>query len=152
MSLLLVQHGKNNPKRLDPEKGLSPEGSKDVERSAGVLRAHGVPVSTIWHSGKKRARQTADIMAGYLGRDIAVKEREGLAPLDDVTKLDPDPDKNIMLVGHLPFMERLVSSLLTDSPDHPPLVKFQNGGVVALDRDEKSGSWYIKWTLFPEIY
>ena len=53
MSLLLVQHGKNNPKHLDPEKGLSPDGSKDVERSAGVLRTHGVPVSEIWHSGNK---------------------------------------------------------------------------------------------------
>ena len=152
MSLLLVQHGKSNPKHLDPEKGLSPDGSKDVEGSARLLRTHGVPVSEIWHSGKKRARQTAGIIAGFLAEEIIVKEREGMDPLDDVTNLNPDPDKNIMLVGHLPFMERLVSSLLAGSPDHPPLVKFQNGGVVALDRDDETDSWYIKWTLFPDIY
>lgn len=152
MSLLLVQHGKSNPKHLDPEKGLSPDGSKDVERSAGVLRTQGVPISEIWHSGKKRARQSADIIASFLGKDIIVKEKEGLGPLDDVTNLNPDPDKNIMLVGHLPFMERLVSLLLAGSSDHTPLVKFQNGGVVALDRDDETDSWYIKWTLFPKIY
>ena len=152
MPLFLVQHGKKNPEHLDPEKGLSAEGSREVERSAGVLRTHGVPVSEIWHSGKKRARQTADIIAGYLGEDVKVKEKEGLGPLDDVTSLNPDPDKNLLMVGHLPFMERLVSSLVTGSPDHPPLVKFQNGGVVALERDGETGSWYIKWTLFPDIH
>ena len=83
---------------------------------------------------------------------IKVEQKQGLDPLDDVLNLNPDPDKNIMLVGHLPFMERLVSSLITGSPDHPPLVKFQNGGVVALDRDRETDSWYVKWTLFPNIY
>ncbi|MFC1494798.1 phosphohistidine phosphatase SixA [Thermodesulfobacteriota bacterium] len=151
MSLLLVQHGKNLPKDKDPEKGLSPEGKKNVEQVAGTLRSNNVSVSSIWHSGLKRARQTADIFAASLGSGIEVLEKEGLAPLDDVTKLNPDPDENIMLVGHLPFMERLVSFLLTDSPDRPPVVKFKNGGVVAIDRDIKTGSWFIKWTLFPHF-
>jgi len=56
-----------------------------------------------------------------------------------------------MLVGHLPFMEKLVSYLVADSPDRPPVVRFQNGGIVCLGRDLKSDAWFIKWTLFPQI-
>lgn len=151
MSLLLVQHGKNLPKDKDPERGLSPVGRKDVDRIAGMLKEYGVPVSSIWHSGKKRARETAEIFAARLGGGVKIIEKKGLAPLDDVKNPAPDPEKNIMLVGHLPFMERLVSFLLTDYPDRPPVVKFQNGGIVCLDRNAETGTWYIKWTLFPDI-
>ncbi len=149
MSLLLVQHGKNLPKDKDPEKGLSPEGIKDVEQVADVLIANGVSVSSIWHSGLKRAQQTADIFASFIGGGIDVFQKEGLAPLDDVTELNPDPEENIMLVGHLPFMEKLVSFLIAGSPERPPVVKFRNGGTVAMDKYRESGAWYIKWTLFP---
>ena len=76
----------------------------------------------------------------------------GLNPLDDVTALVDKIDSrdNIMLVGHLPFMERLTSHLITGSIDDP-VFKFQNGGIVCLDRDPDSGSWVIKWALMPKI-
>lgn len=151
MSLLLVQHGKNLAKDKDPEKGLSPEGKKDLELVSEMLRSNDVLVSSIWHSGLKRARQTAEIFAASLGAGIEILEKEGLAPLDDVTRLNLVPEENIMLVGHLPFMERLVSCLLTGSPDRPRIVKFKNGGIVAMDRDAETDSWFIKWTLFPDL-
>jgi len=58
--------------------------------------------------------------------------------------------EDVMLVGHLPFMERLVSYLITGSIEIT-VFKFQNGGIVCLDRDQDTGSWYIKWALMPEI-
>ena len=151
MPILLVQHGKNLPKEKDPEKGLSPEGRKEVEQIAGMLSNHRVPVNEIWHSGLKRASQTAGIFASFLKNDIVPLKKDGLAPLDDVTGLNFSPDENLMIVGHLPFMERLVSFLVTGSPDRSPVVKFQNGGIVALDKNDETGEWYIRWTLFPNI-
>ena len=151
MTLLLVQHGKNLPREKDPEKGLSPEGRQDVERIAGILRSYRVPVDEIWHSGLKRARETAEIFAAYLGKTIEPLKKDGLAPLDDVTALDPVDCENLMIVGHLPFLERLVSFLVAGSPDRPPVVKFQNSGIIALDNNDDAGAWYIKWTLFPDI-
>ena len=151
MTLLLVQHGKNLPKEKDPERGLSPEGRKDVERVAELLRNYRVPVYEIWHSGLKRASQTADIFASRIEKSISPLRKDGLAPLDDVTNLNLDRDENLMIVGHLPFMERLVSFLVAGSPDRPPVVKFQNGGIVALDKNDETGSWYIKWMLFPRM-
>ena len=55
-----------------------------------------------------------------------------------------------MLVGHLPFMERMTSYLIIGSTE-PPLFKFQNGGIVCLDRLPETGRWVIKWTLMPNI-
>jgi phosphohistidine phosphatase len=151
MALFLVQHGKNLSKDVDPEKGLSDEGKNEVEKIAGRAKEYGLIVSAIKHSGKKRARETAEIFAGYLEPRGGVEEMAGLAPLDDVTKLDFKAPENLMLVGHLPFMEKLASYLITASSERPPVVKFQNGGIVCLDREPETGSWFIKGTLFPRI-
>ncbi len=112
---------------------------------------HGLTVSAIRHSGKKRARETAEIFAQTLNPGGGVQEIEGLAPLDDVTKLGLNSKENLMLVGHLPFMEKLTSYLITGSTDRPPVLKFQNGGIVCIDLDRETNSWFIKWTIFPYI-
>lgn len=151
MPVFLVQHGKSLSKDVDPEKGLSDAGKNDVARIAAAAREHDVTVSAIKHSDKKRARETAEIFAGILDPDGGVLEMAGLAPLDDVTRLNLTGDEDIMLVGHLPFMEKLTSYLVTGSPDRETILKFQNGGIVCLDRNPKPGAWFIKWTLFPNI-
>ena len=61
-----------------------------------------------------------------------------------------DPGSNLMLVGHLPFMERLTAFLITGSFEKP-VFKFQNSGIVCLDKDPATESWVIKWTLMPHI-
>jgi len=53
-----------------------------------------------------------------------------------------------MLVGHLPFMERLASFLITGSADKP-VIRFQNSGIVCLEKETDAGHWTIRWTLFP---
>jgi phosphohistidine phosphatase len=152
MGLYLVQHGKNLPKEEDPDKGLSSEGTKEVARIAQAAKEHGVRVSSIKHSGKKRARQTADILAAALKPSEGVAEIGGLAPLDNVGSFAEslDAGKNEMLVGHLPFMEKLASYLITGLADRP-VIQFQKGGIVCLDKHPEGGSWVIKWTLMPHI-
>jgi phosphohistidine phosphatase len=72
--------------------------------------------------------------------------------MDDVAAFAAtiDPDTNTMLVGHLPFMERMTSYLVTGSVDQP-VFKFQNSGIVCLDQDPETKSWIIIWTLMPCI-
>jgi len=151
MALYLVQHGKNLPKETDPEKGLSEEGKADVGSMASVAKQKGIQVSAIHHSGKKRAEQTAELFAASLEPAGGVQKMEGLGPLDDVTKPDLKVEDNLMLVGHLPFMEKLASFLVTGDAERTPILKFQNGGIVSLDQDPETRAWYIKWTLFPHI-
>ena len=115
MALFLVQHGKSLPKEKDPNKGLSEGGIHETERIAQVAKGYGVHVSSIAHSGKTRARQTADIFASALRPDGDIQEISGLNPLDDVTAVAIDSTEDRMLVGHLPFMERLTAYLITGS-------------------------------------
>ena len=152
MALFLVQHGKSLPKDVNPDQPLSEEGKKTVEHIAKVAADYNVSVSLIKHSGKTRAKQTADIMASFLKPENGVTQSDGLNPLDDVTNIVKDltTDDNLMLVGHLPFMENLVSYLITGTIGKK-VFKFQNGGIVCLDKDKEKGEWFIKWTLMPEI-
>ena len=152
MSVLLVQHGKSLPKEQDPDRGLSREGIHDVERIAEVAKGYGVHLASISHSGKKRAQQTAEIFASALRPEGGVHEKSGLKPLDDVKAFAGGltNQENLMIVGHLPFMEKLTSFLITGDVERP-VFRFQNGGIVCLDEDPEAKGWVIKWTLMPEI-
>jgi phosphohistidine phosphatase len=152
MALFLVQHGKSLPGDVGPDQGLSPEGVADTERIAGVARGYNVRVSIIRHSGKTRARQTAEIFASALLPVGGIEEAGGLKPLDDVVDaaVRIGGGDDVMLVGHLPFMEKLTSHLVTGSADRP-IFSFQNSGIVCLDRNAVSRSWVIKWALMPKI-
>lgn len=151
MALYLVQHGKNLPKDIDPEQPLSEDGAETVNRIAETARAYSVAVGAIQHSGKKRAAQTADIFAQKLGV-TRIDAAEGLKPLDDVTAKAETirPGDNLMLIGHLPFMERMASFLTTGSTDFT-VFTFQNGGIVCLEKQEDSDLWSIKWALMPHV-
>ncbi|HKK90181.1 MAG TPA: phosphohistidine phosphatase SixA [Desulfobacteraceae bacterium] len=150
MALYLVQHGKSLPKTEDPEKGLSPSGKEETVRIATVAEGYAVPVFRIKHSGKKRAGETAAIFADHLKPVQGVDEAVGIMPMDDPAAFAAalDPLDNAMVVGHLPFMERLVSLLVTGSTEKK-IFKFQNSGIICLERED--GQWFIKWTLMPKI-
>ncbi|MCK5163841.1 MAG: phosphohistidine phosphatase SixA [Desulfobacula sp.] len=150
MAIFLVQHGMSLPKDRDPEKGLSNIGQEDTKKIAEVAKVYKIPVLKIIHSGKKRARQTAVIFNETLSIKKPCEQIHGIKPLDDVKVFGNgiDPLSNVMVVGHLPFMERLVSYLTTGSRDLK-VYKFQNSGIVCLDYEDET--WFIKWTLNPDI-
>jgi hypothetical protein len=56
---------------------------------------------------------------------------------------------DLMLVGHLPYLSRLVATLLGIERDRT-LVEFRMGGVVRLGRNE-SGQWTLLWALIPDL-
>ncbi len=151
MAIYLVQHGMSLAKNIDPERGLSDEGIKEVKIIASVAENYKVPVNIIVHSGKKRTKQTADIFAKALCPNQGVIEIEGIKPMDDVNAFAETVDisRNMMVVGHLPFMEKLVA-LVVAGNEELCVFKFQNGGIVCLDSNQENG-WHIKWSLMPNI-
>lgn len=152
MRLYLMQHGRPVAKEEDPDRPLSDQGKKDVEKVAGFLHELGVQFEEAFHSGKTRARQTAEIMISKLSHGLALAHREGLSPLDDVKDIAEHAKsvgKDLLIVGHLPHLGKLASLLITGS-ESVPVVRFQQGGVVCLAKDAE-GVWSVAWMLVPEI-
>jgi phosphohistidine phosphatase len=150
MALFLVQHGESLPKDEDPNQGLSRRGVVVTEAVATIAAEQNVQVSRIIHSGKKRALQTAEIFMRALEPEDGTIKGHGLAPMDDVTAFAAalDHDENIMVVGHLPFMEKLVSHLVAGIPEKR-LIRFHNSGIICLDTEDEAESWFISWALYP---
>jgi phosphohistidine phosphatase len=147
MRLYLVQHGEALAKEVDAERPLSPEGTADVGRLAAFLRGYAEPVH-IQHSGKTRARQTAEILAAALGGEVAAVD--GIAPNDPVAAWAAGLDGlagDTVVVGHLPFVARAVSWLLLGREES--LVAYQPGSMVCLERSEEG--WTLAWMLRPEL-
>jgi phosphohistidine phosphatase len=152
MQLYLVQHGAFKSETEDPQRGLTDEGRRVVEHMAQYLASVGVALDRIEHSEKLRARQTAEILAAALHPRAGTTQVTGIAPNDDVQsvreRLQTEAD-DLMLVGHLPHLSRLVATLLGVERDRT-VVEFRMGGVVRLGRNE-GGHWILHWAVIPEL-
>lgn len=150
--IYLMRHGRPVSKKEDPDRPLSDQGRDDVERMAGFLEKGGVRIEEFLHSGKTRARQTAEIMSSRLNPGTKPMEKRGLSPLDDVNEIAGqvnEKDRDLMIAGHLPHLAGLTSLLVAGS-ESVPVASFQPGGVVCLEKGEGS-RWSIVWMLVPEI-
>ena len=152
MKLYLVQHAKAASKEADPERPLTEEGHRDIEKVAEFIEPLNLCVDYVWHSRKKRAEQTAELLAEVVRINKAKLARDGLGPNDDVAALREElarsPD-DIMIVGHLPFLSRL-TSLLTVGSESANTVAFKQAGIVSLSRSDVN-QWQIEWMVTPEI-
>lgn len=150
MLLYLIQHGEAKDKSDDPERPLAEEGKRDVEAVMLLMMRFGaITAARVVHSGKRRAADTAEIVASKLDADV--EEADGLAPNDDPAiwagRVQED-NRDVVLVGHLPHLQRLASLLLTGNPE-AGIVRFSNGGVVCLGRED--GHWSVRWSVPPDL-
>jgi len=152
MRLYLIQHGEATPEDVNPSRPLTPKGSQEVNKIASFLAQMDLGPISIRHSGKLRARQTAEIISASLGPGYQVQQSENLSPNDPVRNLIEEIKRmtaDLMIVGHLPFLGKLVSTLLTGSESTSP-VAFRQGGVVCLQRKEDQ-TWQVVWMVIPDI-
>ena len=144
--LYLVRHGTALPPEVDPEKHLSPEGRADIEAKGKSLKSrHPISLGKIFHSDKARAADTAQLLCDALGQACGCSERAGLSPMDDPTLLIPELEaleEDWLIVSHLPFLDRLLSRLVTSNNDYR-LVDFGAGTTVCLTHED--GSWLLEW-------
>ena len=153
MVLYLVRHGEAIDKGEDPARPLTAQGRRDVEAVAGLAKRAGIEVHQIRHSGKRRAEETAEILGEFLQPAAGIVAVPGLAPNDDVhavAELLKRESQPLMVVGHLPFLERLLSLLVTGEPDHS-VVRFQKGGIVCLEWDAITRAWVVQWAVAPAL-
>ena len=118
-----------------------------------LLQSAGVRVERVWHSGKLRAEQTARLLARtLLPRGRKPQAIEGIGPNAPVAEFSVDADvweDDTLVVGHLPFMARLVA-LLTTGDSERDIVAYCPGSVVCLERAD-AGHWVLLWMIRPDI-
>lgn len=156
MELYLMQHGLAKTREEDPDRPLTDEGRAAVGRVADRVAALGLKPDRVYHSGILRARQTAEILAGRLGIPERVEARPGLEPLDPVGPVAGWLDElaarlgAVVLVGHLPFLDRL-ASLLVAGNEEAQVVAFRMGGLVKLVPKGNRPGYSVAWALTPEL-
>jgi phosphohistidine phosphatase len=151
MNLYLVQHGEAKTKAEDPERALTQSGTEVVERMAAWAAKAAFEVDQVRHSGKRRAQQTAEILAEAIAPSRGVVSVSGINPNDDVAPWAETlarKNRPVMLVGHLPFLSRLASLLLVDDAA-AEVIRFRNAGIVCLTHEENR--WSLRWVVTPDL-
>ncbi len=151
MHCYLVQHGEAKTDGEDSARSLTERGREEVRLVALHAAAAGVQVAEILHSGRLRARQTAEILADYVRPPRGIRETDGLAPNDDPGKARATLEaagQPLMIVGHLPHVSLLVSSLILGAPK-ADLIQFRTGAMACLARTKET--FRLEWLLTPEL-
>ena len=150
--LCLVQHDPANSEDVDPDRHLTEGGLRETQMVAEFLRPLDLHVEAVWHSGKPRAVQTAEILASAIKIDAGLVQHKDLAPEDPVKPVTKEiklAQRDLMIVGHLPFLSKLASQLLTGDEGRG-IVAFKNSGIVCFEGDSDR-EWRLVWMVTPDM-
>jgi len=132
---------------VDPARPLSTRGRVEVDLLAQKAAARGVKPGLIWHSGKLRARQTAEAFwrrCNPLSTFAAVRGLQPTDPTSWIVDAVAAEGRDTMLVGHFPQMPQLLAHLTSGRANAPPVV-FPTNGMVALE--DVDGCWVESWRI-----
>jgi phosphohistidine phosphatase len=152
MKLYLVQHGEACTKEVNPERPLTDQGKAEIDRLATFFQQAGVQAERVIHSGKLRAQQTAECLAKAIAPEVELEISGLINPKDNPKAFDWQSeswDRDTLIVGHLPFMAKLVSHLLVED-ENRLITAYQPGSVVCLEHTN-DGQWQINWMIRPKL-
>lgn len=152
MKLYLVQHGEACSKEINPDRPLTDQGKADIERLAAFFKRAGIQVERVIHSGKLRAEQTAERLAKVTAPGMELETSGLINPNDNPKAFDWQSEswnRDTLIVGHLPFMAKLVSHLVIDD-ENKSITDFQPGSIVCLEHTDET-HWQVIWMIRPEI-
>jgi phosphohistidine phosphatase len=144
--IYLVHHGQAIATEIDAQRPLSSVGRAHVDRLAAIAAARGVKPAVIWHSGKLRAKQTAEAFLRLCNPMAEFAAIRGLQPSDPPEWIHDrvaGDVRDVMLVGHMPHLPRLLTLLV--SPGDGPLLEFPLNGLVAVEAS--GGKYEERWRI-----
>ena len=151
MILYLVRHAEAKKEEDDQERPLSDEGWTDIRKVTSHAAAHlEIKVGRVLHSGKTRARQTAEALSEAIRPAPRVESADDLDPMADPQVWARRLSKNredLMLVGHIPHLAKLAALLISGNEDNPS-VTFQTATVLCLERGAED-HWSVQWMVIP---
>ena len=154
MRLVIVHHGAAVGPEVDPRRPLSPWGREAVDRLAAEAASRGVKPAVIWHSGKLRAKETAEAFWRACNPFADFAATRDLQPGDQPEWMRDrlrGESRDILIAGHYPHLPRLVTLLLSAAPEgasaHSEPAPFPQNGVVALTTEDAGETWRELWRL-----
>jgi phosphohistidine phosphatase len=140
----------------DSERPLIPKGERRLHSAAAAMKKLDLSFDLILSSPFTRAKQTAEIVAGELKLRKRLEFFDGLAPggnpkalIQALNELNPAPE-NILLVGHEPYLSRLISLLVSGGAD-AAAIEMKKGGLCKLEVGELGHGRcaQLAWLLTP---
>lgn len=166
IELYLMRHGiavelDEEGARTDAERHLSSEGRSRMQLEAAGLAQLGLKFDLILTSPLRRCLQTAEIVAQRLNLHKRVQILESLAPgrafangdgphAEIFIELGAWPFERALLVGHMPDLAEITSSLLTGNR-HLNL-DFRRGSICAIEVASipPRGPGLLRWMMAPK--
>ena len=139
----------------DSARPLTPKGKRQLRQTAAAMKRMGLRFDGILSSPYLRAKQTAEIVAKplKLGKKLVFSDEltPGGSPRALIQQLNAARLKSnaILLVGHEPYLSRLISTLTTG--DMHLAMDFKKGGLCKLAADKLSVGRCatLVWVLTP---
>lgn len=147
MNLYLVHHGVAVGPDVDARRPLSPEGQAGVERLAAQAAARGAKPVVVWHSGKLRAKQTAEAFwraCNALAEFSATRDLQPDDPAQWMRDRLRGDTRDILIAGHFTHLPRLLALLVVGGEAD---VEFPINGVVTLMTEDGGETWKEIWRL-----
>src|SRR5687767_4755494 len=145
--IYLVHHGDAVGPEIDPRRPLSEHGRGATLLVADEAARRGTKPEAIWHSGKLRARQTAEAFWKACHLFASLSAERGLQPADPPEWMRDrlfGETRDLMLVGHMPHLARLLLLMLGEN-EETPSVTFPPHGMVALQAEGER--WKETWRI-----
>ena len=142
-----MHHGAAVGPEVDARRPLSPEGLARVEQLAAQAAARGVKPAVVWHSGKLRAKQTAEAFwraCNALAEFSAARDLQPDDPPGWLRDRLRGETRDLLVAGHYPHLPRLLALLVNGEEAR---VDFPQHGVVALTTEDEGESWQELWRL-----
>ncbi len=144
MHLFLVHHGEAVGPDVDTRRPLSDRGRAEVERIAAEAAARGAKPTVVWHSGKLRAKQTAEAFwraCNALADFSATRDLQPDDPPQWIADRLRGEQRDILIAGHFQHLPRLLALLTKDADEFPM------HGAVALVTEDEGESWKEIWRI-----
>lgn len=150
---IAVEHG--TPGYADDQRPLTPKGKRRMREIGAGLARFGLEIDRIATSPLPRARRTAEIIAEALGMEDRLENAQVLAVGSSAQAiadwLAQRPESSLMIVGHNPILDELLSLLLLGDEEALPY-SFKKGAIAHLNRQTiHTDRFELAWAASPRL-
>jgi phosphohistidine phosphatase len=153
MQLFVIRHAIAEnlvPGRDDADRALTDTGRSKLRRAVRGLRALDIRFDRLFTSPKKRAAQTAELLAPIAGPATTTELLAG-PPSTALLALIAERNATTAVVGHEPWLGELVGWLAFGDAKHGDALIIKKCGVVWLDGTAVPGGMQVRAALPPKL-